>query len=262
MSPRGGRGGRAVCISSIARLGVTDVIAVSPCREAREEDNDGREEQQNHRGEDRPHASTEGGVASAFIAVNFVLHYAERHEVDDHNNQGEDPGESSDDRRKESATDTGTECEEEGDERETAADRVQDHDVGESIGGVRCCRTIVGAIDEFHFLDDGVADLLLGAVVLVGAERMLAVVDSTIREVATYFLGATSRTHQPKVPKETAELRILLALVRWTFSMLKSLTTGAVMVVMRRSMDAAKSKNVPTWWKSPVLAILLKLALL
>lgn len=31
---------------------------------------------------------------------------------------------------------------------------------------------------------------------------------------------------------------------------------GAEMVVMTRRTDAARSRNVPTWWKIPVLAIL------
>jgi len=34
------------------------------------------------------------------------------------------------------------------------------------------------------------------------------------------------------------------------------LMTGADMVVMRKRMAAAKRRNVPTWWRIPVAAIL------
>jgi hypothetical protein len=63
----------------------------------------------------------------------------------------------------------------------------------------------------------------------------------------TYALGATSSTQCPKVPKLIEEWRILELLVNVTFRMPISLMTGAEMVVMRRRIDAAKSKKVPTW---------------
>ena len=44
--------------------------------------------------------------------------------------------------------------------------------------------------------------------------------------------------------------------MRVTFKMAKSLTTGAVMVVMRRRTAAPKRRKVPTWWNIPVSAIL------
>lgn len=61
------------------------------------------------------------------------------------------------------------------------------------------------------------------------------------------------------MPRETAEWRSTVELVRVTFSMLMSFITGALMVVMRRRMAEAKSRKVPTWWKSPVFAIVMRL---
>jgi hypothetical protein len=57
------------------------------------------------------------------------------------------------------------------------------------------------------------------------------------------------------VPKVTDECRIALEFVSVTFSIAKSLTTGAVMVVIRRRTAAAKMRNVPTWWTGVVWAI-------
>jgi ribosomal protein L28 len=68
--------------------------------------------------------------------------------------------------------------------------------------------------------------------------------------------GATSSTQWPNVPKVTAEFRKSLEFVSVTFNMAKSLTTGAVIVVMRRRTAAPKMKKVPTWWTGVVLAIL------
>lgn len=67
--------------------------------------------------------------------------------------------------------------------------------------------------------------------------------------------GATSRTQYPKVPNVTEEWRKSDEFASVTFKIAMSLMTGAEMVVMRSRMAAAKMRNVPTWWKSPVAAI-------
>jgi hypothetical protein len=54
------------------------------------------------------------------------------------------------------------------------------------------------------------------------------------------------------VPNVTEELRMSVKLVSITFRIAKSPTTGAVMVVMRRRMVAAKRRKVPIWWSIPV----------
>jgi hypothetical protein len=45
---------------------------------------------------------------------------------------------------------------------------------------------------------------------------------------------------------------MLLELVSITFRIAISRTTGAEMVVMRRRIEAAKRRKVPTWWSIPV----------
>jgi hypothetical protein len=59
------------------------------------------------------------------------------------------------------------------------------------------------------------------------------------------------------VPKVTEELRISVLLVSITFKIAMSPMTGAEIVVMSRRMAEANSRKVPTWWKIPVLAILI-----
>jgi len=75
-------------------------------------------------------------------------------------------------------------------------------------------------------------------------------------EKKTYLAGATSRMQYPNVPNVTEELRRDDWLVKVTFNMPISWTTGELIVVMRRRIAAANSKKVPTWWNIPVLAIL------
>jgi len=60
-------------------------------------------------------------------------------------------------------------------------------------------------------------------------------------------------TQYPKVPK----LTVLSPVLSWTFKRAMSFTTGEVMVVMRRRMEATNKRNVPMWWKMPVFAILM-----
>jgi len=57
---------------------------------------------------------------------------------------------------------------------------------------------------------------------------------------------AASRTQYPKVPKVTEEcLLVDVLLVSVTFKSDMSLTTGAEIVVIRRSIAAAKRRKVP-----------------
>jgi len=62
------------------------------------------------------------------------------------------------------------------------------------------------------------------------------------------------------VPNVTDEWRISEEFVRVTFRIAMSWMTGAEMVVMRRRIEAAKRRKVPTWWNMPVRAIVLALA--
>jgi hypothetical protein len=45
-------------------------------------------------------------------------------------------------------------------------------------------------------------------------------------------------------------------LVKVTLRREMSLITGAEMVVIRRRMEAAKRRKVPTWWMTPVLCMI------
>lgn len=56
------------------------------------------------------------------------------------------------------------------------------------------------------------------------------------------------RMQYPKVPKLTVS-----PFWRSTLRMARFLMTGAVMVVMRRSTQAARSRNEPKWWKNPTI---------
>ena len=63
---------------------------------------------------------------------------------------------------------------------------------------------------------------------------------------------STFNTQYPNVPKETADREEEVRFWRVTRRMEMSFTTGAVIVVTRRSAVATRRKNVPTWWKIPV----------
>lgn len=84
---------------------------------------------------------------------------AEGDKVQDHDNDSDDESQSSDQRGEERADKAGAEGEEEGDEVETAGNGVQDHRLGERLGGVL---GIVGerdALDRAHHVGGVVADV-------------------------------------------------------------------------------------------------------
>lgn len=64
--------------------------------------------------------------------------------------------------------------------------------------------------------------------------------------VGIYLEFATSRMQYPKVPNVTEE-SLPAEPPRWTLRREMSCTTGADMVVIRRSTAPAKRRNVPIW---------------
>ena len=247
----------AVYVSSFAVLRLAGgTVLVHACREAGEEDDEGCEEEEDHGGEDGPHSRGEDGVRSAAVLVDLVLDDAPGDEVTGHDCERDDKGDGRDERGQQRSKDTSAERKEERNECKSSCDRVKDHDAGKGLRGIDGCVVVADLVDLLH--DGGwvVADALLGAVVLVGPVCAVSQKVSWNSTWETNSAGATSSTQWPNVPKVTDEWRISDLLVSVTFNMAMSLMTGAEMVVMRRRMAAANSKNVPTWWKIPVLAIL------
>lgn len=65
-----------------------------------------------------------------------VSTYPEESKVNSHYHESNDPCNEGKDAREDGADDSGAESEEEGDEGKTAGDRVENHDVRESVGAV------------------------------------------------------------------------------------------------------------------------------
>jgi len=161
---------RAIGIPSVGMLGGAHIIAMSPRGEAGEEHNEGREEEQDHGGELGPHGRAELGLAAALVlavVVDVVANGADPHEISRHDHDGEDPGESGDQGGEQRAADAGSECEEEGNECQAANDGVQDHDAGKRFGGILSGGGEVGRVNGVHDRGRVVADVLLGAVILI-----------------------------------------------------------------------------------------------
>lgn len=164
VSPRGGS-------PPISTLLGGAILSVHSRREASEEHNERGKEEDNHRRENCPHANGVEGVAATAILVDMVLNDSKEHEICDHNYERYKPGDSRDHGGKDGTADTGSKREEEGNEGQTASDRVQDHDSREGLRGV--CRIIVEArlVDLTHDPSGVVADMLRKAIVLIGLDR-------------------------------------------------------------------------------------------
>lgn len=147
-----------------------DVVLVTSRGEAGEEDDEGSEEEQDHGSKLEPDTDAELGVAAAVIfavAVDVVLDDASPDEIRRQHHDREHPGQARDERGQQGTAQAGAEREEEGDEREPAHDRVQDHDARERLAGVGGGMAEGGLVDG---ADDGcgiVTDVFGGAVILV-----------------------------------------------------------------------------------------------
>jgi len=145
------RRGGSVRVTRVGNLAVVHGrLSVSPGAAALEQDDEGREEEQDHGGEDGPHAYREVGVAACTIIVDVVLDDAEGDKVGDHDDEGDDPGQSGDNGSEQRAEDARAEGEEEGDECKTAGDGMQDHDAGESVRGVAADGAEASSINLAH----------------------------------------------------------------------------------------------------------------
>ena len=72
-------------------------------------------------------------MATAPILVNLVLNDSEGNEITSHGYDRDDECDCRDERGHQRAEDTGSECEEEGNEGKTAGNRVEDHDARERL---------------------------------------------------------------------------------------------------------------------------------
>ena len=109
--------------------------------------------------------------------------YPEKRKVYGHNHKREDPGDPRDHGTKGGANDSRTNREKEGDERDTAGDRVEDHGIGETVcghGGL----AKAGAIDLGHDDSGFVAELFGEAEVLISS---IYAVDSVTTIAGAYI---------------------------------------------------------------------------
>jgi len=109
-----------------------NIIAMSPCTEAREQDNERREKQQNHGGQQGPDGDAKLRMAPAvvFAAIDVILDDAEEREIRGEDDDGQNPRERGDEGGEEGAADARAEGEQEGDECEATDDGVEDHYAG------------------------------------------------------------------------------------------------------------------------------------
>lgn len=135
---------------------------------------------------------------------------------------------------------------------------MENHDAGEGLCGIGRSGVEVGIVNGGHHVNRVVSNVLASAVILVSAIRDVSIAQYSFSDRgSTYLAGATSSTQCPKVPKVTLECRMSLLLVSITFMIGISWMTGAEMVVINSKIAAAKRRKVPTWWKIPVLAIVM-----
>lgn len=109
------------------------ILPVHSAREAGEQHNECREEQDDHRHENSPHASAEGGVAAASIAVDVALDDAEEDEVCYHHYECDEPRDGRNHRGEDCSAHARAEREEERDKSESARNGVKHHDARESL---------------------------------------------------------------------------------------------------------------------------------
>ena len=95
--------------------------------------------------------------------------YPKASKIRRHHDQRQDKRQCRHHRPKQGADNARTESEQEGDEGDATGDGVQDHDVGEAVGGGRSGLAKAGAFDFSHDFGGRIADCAGEAVVLVGA---------------------------------------------------------------------------------------------
>lgn len=115
---------------------------------------------------------------AAVVVVDVRLDDAESDKVDDHDDDGDDESQSGNQRGEERADEAGAEGEEEGDEVETAGDGVQDHGLGECLGGVLSVVGEGGTLDHAHHVGRVIADVGGRAGVTVQKVSMMHIQES------------------------------------------------------------------------------------
>jgi hypothetical protein len=159
----GGDGRRAV-VPALG-LGLATVLLLAAAGAAGDEDEDGGDEGQNGGGQDAPG----GGAVAGRDAVDAVpadpsADHAEEDKVADDGDGGEEEAQGGDAGGQQGDQDALAQGEQEGDEEEAAGDGVQDHDVGQGLGGALGGPGEPGALDVVHYdLGDVVADVGVAA---------------------------------------------------------------------------------------------------
>lgn len=116
--------------------GGLSVLALAAAGAAGDEDQDGGNEEGNDGADNAPDTGTVRGRQTAGI-VGVVVDDGHAGEVGGENDNGDDEGKTREDRGEERLEGAGTDGgEQEADEGQDAGDGVQDHDAGQSLGGV------------------------------------------------------------------------------------------------------------------------------
>jgi len=95
-----------------------------------------------------------------------ILQDTEQYEVRSHDDKGERPSKGCEQRSQKATTKSRTKCKQECNECQSAADWVENHDTGESLGGVLLGRVEFGLVNVGHHLGWVVTNLLAGAEIL------------------------------------------------------------------------------------------------
>jgi len=157
-------------IFHIRLLVVTIIILMVPLAAATEQCDKGSEEEQDHRSEYRPHGRAKHSVTTRAIAVDVIFDDSEWDKVCHHNDECKDPSEHCHDRSEQATDDTGAEGKKEGDEGETAADRVKNHYSSETVSRIAWGGAKVGWFDGGHNPGWIVTDVTAWTPVLVGGD--------------------------------------------------------------------------------------------
>jgi len=156
--------------SAIIRLilDATGALAMHSRREASKEHDERSKEEENRGGEDEPHANRVVCVGARTVLVHVVLNNAKESEVARHDDHADDECDGRDEGGEDGTTDTSAESKEESDEGQSASDGVKDHDSSKRLRGIDCCMAIADLVDRLHDGHWVVANVLLGAIVMVG----------------------------------------------------------------------------------------------
>lgn len=162
---------RSVAVAAGMLLEVRGRVLVLPALSAAsDEDEDGTQQQADHRRQTSPHADIIFGVVAAAVFVDVILDNAEDGEHDSHNDNVDNPRE----QRNEDADDAAekaTKSENGRDEGEATGDWGKDEGIGQAVGAARRGEIEVGTVDLAHDVCDLVANLLFAAPVLIGLNR-------------------------------------------------------------------------------------------